>query len=432
MAQNGFNRRSCNVTRTYPGTAARLTMPSSRGVVSGQSSPLATSSVATPTNIPSPTSSSSNRPAPGSAPTMLFRPLSRSQLAPVHVGGGGGGVVSSSSSSSVHVGSLLSPSSPLSALASSRPISLDQPRPTSERHGNVYLGAPVSHHNSSNNGASGGSSGVGGSVGPTGSAITHHGGSGSGKSVRLDSKITAAEQVRLPTNSRTKKGHSDTSSHIMSNVVTSQPTKRNLLEKNESTSSESGKVKLAESSITCPYCRKCRCEACATPRPLPSRWICSKSIHCGPEPLLDYVTCLCCVKAVFYHCGKNHEPDGGVLCADKPCSCAPHRKFWRWGCMAAMSVVLPCLCLYWPCRGCIGLAEKAYQKYHNNGCTCHRSSPPFASSDAPSSRAETTAGTDMSEDEDNHQHHSSLPSRYSHPPVVASRQAGTDKFLPFD
>ncbi|ODN03928.1 Protein sprouty [Orchesella cincta] len=304
---------------------------------------------------------------------MFVRPLSRSQLAPVHVGG----------SSPGQGGSLLSSPPPLPPLPSARPISLDQPRPTSERHGNVYLGAPISHHSSSGASGSGGTSG--------GSSVSHHvGGSGSGKSVRLDSKITAAEQVRLPTNSRTKKGHSDTSSHV-SSVVTSQPTKRNLLKDESSSSSESGKVKLAESSITCPYCRRCRCEACATPRPLPSRWICSKSIHCGPEPFLDYVTCLCCVKAVFYHCGKNHEPDGGVLCADKPCSCAPHRKFWRWGCMAAMSVVLPCLCLYWPCRGCIGLAEKAYQKYHNNGCTCHRSSPTFGSSAAPSSR-EAAAG----------------------------------------
>lgn len=401
MAQNGFNRRSCNATRTYPGTASRLTMPSSRGLGSSQTT--VSPSLATSTGS---SASTSTRPSPGSVPTMFVRPLSRSQLAPVHVGVG---------NSSGQSGSLLN-SSPLPVLPSSRQISLDQPRPTSERHGNVYLGAPVSHHTSSS-GASG-SGGLGGSV-----TLSH--GSSSGKSVRLDSKVTAAEQVRLPTNSRTKKGHSDTSSHV-SSVVTSQPTKRNLLtSKDESSSSESGKVKLAESSITCPYCRKCRCEACATPRPLPSRWICSKSIHCGPEPLLDYVTCLCCVKAVFYHCGKNHEPDGGVLCADKPCSCAPHRKFWRWGCMTAMSVVLPCLCLYWPCRGCIGLAEKAYQKYHNNGCTCHRPSTTFGSSSTPSSRAEAAAGTDLSEDED----HLRSPSRYSQPPGVANR-AAAGKFLP--
>jgi protein sprouty family protein 2 len=208
----------------------------------------------------------------------------------------------------------------------------------------------------------------------------------------LDSSVTAAEQVRLPTSSRTsKKGHSDTNSQG-SSAVTNQPTKRTLL---DSGSEDNGKLKLAESSILCPYCRKCRCEACSTRRRLPSRWICSDSIHCGPEPLLDYVTCLCCVKAVFYHCGKNYEPDGGVMCADKPCSCVPHRKFWRWGCMTAMSVVLPCLCLYWPCKGCIRLTEKAYQKYHSNGCTCGPITTETKSS-------ATTGAEESSEDEGHH------------------------------
>ena len=327
MAQNGFNRRSSNATRTYPGTATRLV-----------GTPLVGSPSASSTS-----SSSGGRVGMGSVPAVFVRPLSRSQLVPVHGGGG-------------PTGSGLDPRRPPSPPA--RPISLDQPRPNSERHRNLYLGAPLPSHPSVQSPSRRSSNSV---------SVSNSGRS-SGK-IRIDSSVTAAEQVRLPSNSRKPKQSSDNTnlSNSQERVVTTQPSKRGLL---DPPPPESGKVTLAESSIVCPYCRKCRCEACGTPRPLPSRWICSKSIHCGPEPMLDYLTCLCCVKALFYHCGKNHEADGGVLCADKPCSCAPHRKFWRWGCMASMSLLLPCLCLYWPCKGCLCVVEKAYQRYHNNGCNC--------------------------------------------------------------
>lgn len=354
MAQNGFSRRSNNATRTYPGAASRLV--GSPPLVAERPPTSGTTSSGGAGAGGSRSSSSSL----GNVPAVFVRPLSRSQLAPMHGGipsSGGGGLVGGGNP----------PSPP------ARPISLDQPRPNAERHRNLYLGAPLpSHHHSSPNRSSGSP------VTTTNSGTTTT--STSSKN-RLDSSVTAAEQVRLggstsssSTISRTSKSDKNQSSQedVIGSVVTTQPMKRGLLEE----STESGKVKLAESSIVCPYCRKCRCEACTTPRPLPSRWICSKSIHCGPEPILDYMTCLCCVKALFYHCGKNHEADGGVICADKPCSCAPHRKFWRWGCMATMSLVLPCLCLYWPCKGCIHLVEKTYQRYHSNGCHCH---PPNSS-----------------------------------------------------
>ncbi|XP_021961165.1 protein sprouty homolog 2 [Folsomia candida] len=386
--QNGFNNRrstssSSTATRTYPGTAARLLHTATAAAAA---TPLVDGF--------SPTT----RSRPESAPTVFVRPLSRSQLlAPVHVGGGVPSSASllneSSSSSSRSRGGLPPP-------IANRPISLETPRPDSERHRNLYLGTPINLNNSSGGGAGGG--------------VGHPPSSSNNPSIihkdYLDSSVTAAEQVRLPTSSRTSKnkGHSDRNS-LDSGVVTLQPAKRTLLDASGGGGGGGsgsisggddgvGKVKLAESSILCPYCRKCRCQACSTPRPLPSRWICSETIHCGPEPLLDYVTCLCCVKALFYHCGKDHEPDGGVMCADKPCSCAPHRKFWRWGCMGAMSVVFPCLCLYWPCKGCIRLTEKAYQNYHSHGCSC-------------SNPSNTTTGTgrevaaDSSEDEDHHNNH---------------------------
>jgi len=64
----------------------------------------------------------------------------------------------------------------------------------------------------------------------------------------------------------------------------------------------------SDDSIICPQCERCRCLACRTPRPLPSRWICSDKCLCSADACVDYVSCLCCVKALFYHCSCD-APD---------------------------------------------------------------------------------------------------------------------------
>ena len=127
------------------------------------------------------------------------------------------------------------------------------------------------------------------------------------------------------------------------------------------------------SSIICRECGRCRCESCRQPRPLPSRWLCNNKCFCSAGTSLDYASCLCCVKALFYHCSKDYEldhDDGSASCADDPCSCGPHRLLARWGCLAALSFVLPCLWCYWPLKGCVGLCEKCYAGYSNQGCRC--------------------------------------------------------------
>uniref|UniRef100_A0A182PNW6 Protein sprouty n=1 Tax=Anopheles epiroticus TaxID=199890 RepID=A0A182PNW6_9DIPT len=135
-------------------------------------------------------------------------------------------------------------------------------------------------------------------------------------------------------------------------------------------------------SITCPRCRRCRCEECQKPRPLPSHWLCDKSCLCSAETIIDYASCLCCVKALYYHCSKEHEferevmgPDGTietetVSCADDPCSCVPHKRTTRWGCLGALSMVLPCLWCYWPMRGCVAVCARCYAKHSRHGCRC--------------------------------------------------------------
>ncbi|PSN49005.1 hypothetical protein C0J52_06334 [Blattella germanica] len=142
-------------------------------------------------------------------------------------------------------------------------------------------------------------------------------------------------------------------------------------------------------SIICPECGRCRCESCRQPRPLPSRWLFNNTCFCSAETSLDYASCLCCVKAFFYHCSKDYELDrdgGPASCADDPCSCGPHRFYARWGCLAALSLVLPCLWCYWPLKGCVELCEKCYARYSSQGCRCEPRRDPKLSDMTPEKR----------------------------------------------
>lgn len=182
-------------------------------------------------------------------------------------------------------------------------------------------------------------------------------------------------------------------------------------------------------SIICPECSRCRCESCRTPRPLPSRWLCEDKCLCSADSCVDYLSCFCCVKGLFYHCGSNSDDDdddeeeddiddddvvhtrherahkqshcrrrrrrvtprrngAGGSCADDPCSCAPsHHRLARWGCLASLSLVLPCLLCYWPLRGAVQLVELCYQRCTRHGCRCDQKSAhhPTCSSVASSS-----------------------------------------------
>lgn len=123
-------------------------------------------------------------------------------------------------------------------------------------------------------------------------------------------------------------------------------------------------------SIFCDKCKLCTCDACRNPRRLPSTWICGNKYQCSAETTVDYCSCMCCVKGLLYHCTKDYEMDNDVSCADNPCSCSPHRRCMRWGCLSALTVVLPCLLCYWPFKGCIGLCELCYTKCNSQGCQC--------------------------------------------------------------
>lgn len=127
-------------------------------------------------------------------------------------------------------------------------------------------------------------------------------------------------------------------------------------------------------SIICSQCGKCRCAECARPRPLPSRWV-GDACLCSAETAIDYVSCMCCTKALFYHCCNDAEGDEAAACADQPCSCSAHRRGARWGCLAALTIALPCLLCYWPLKGAAAVCARAYARAAPSGCRC-RPVPP--------------------------------------------------------
>lgn len=151
----------------------------------------------------------------------------------------------------------------------------------------------------------------------------------------------------------------------------------------ELNNSSNGSSNGGSDSIICPDCDRCRCLSCRTPRPLPSKWLCGDKCLCSAESFVDYASCLCCVKALFYHCGSTM---GNPSCADAPCSCVPsHHRTARWACLASLSVVLPCLLCYWPLQGSVKVVEMCYQRCTRHGCQCQQQRPPTTTTTTTSS-----------------------------------------------
>ncbi|NXU54624.1 SPY4 protein, partial [Turnix velox] len=119
--------------------------------------------------------------------------------------------------------------------------------------------------------------------------------------------------------------------------------------------------------LLCEACGKCKCKECSLPRALPSCWVCNQACLCSAQNLVNYSTCMCLVKGVFYHC--TNEDDEGT-CADHPCSCSHSNCCARWSFMGALSLLLPCLLCYLPATGCVKLAQTCYDRASRPGCRC--------------------------------------------------------------
>jgi len=110
-------------------------------------------------------------------------------------------------------------------------------------------------------------------------------------------------------------------------------------------------VDRCQEGLVCPRCGRCRCAYCtgAGLRTLPSCWMCGGRYECSVRTAVDYCTCLCAVRTVFYHC-LYHEDDDVDIVTD-PCACgeAP-RCCLRWSFISAVLPCLPCLLCYCPLR----------------------------------------------------------------------------------
>ena len=66
----------------------------------------------------------------------------------------------------------------------------------------------------------------------------------------------------------------------------------------------------------------------------------------GRARLLECCSCMCCVKAIFYHCTKDRNVENNWT--DEPCTCEwPGTEcVTRWGILGMFSLFLPCLVCY--------------------------------------------------------------------------------------
>ncbi|XP_067903721.1 protein sprouty homolog 2 isoform X2 [Heterodontus francisci] len=122
-------------------------------------------------------------------------------------------------------------------------------------------------------------------------------------------------------------------------------------------------------SLRCEECGKCKCSDCTAPRTLPSCWLCDQRCLCSFQSALEYGTCVCCVKGLFYHCSSDDEDNS----ADNPCSCSQGHCCARWTAMSFISIFLPCLWCYLPARGCLRICQQCYDGVKRPGCRCKNS-----------------------------------------------------------
>lgn len=116
----------------------------------------------------------------------------------------------------------------------------------------------------------------------------------------------------------------------------------------------------------CDRCSRCKCRDCTAATSLPACWLCERRCLCSAEAVVDYTTCVCCLKALLYHCSSDDEDSS----ADAPFSCHESRRCTRWSTAAAMAFVLPCLLCYGPARGCLALCQLCHNHTHRTGCRC--------------------------------------------------------------
>ncbi|XP_064635819.1 protein sprouty homolog 4-like [Lineus longissimus] len=102
-----------------------------------------------------------------------------------------------------------------------------------------------------------------------------------------------------------------------------------------------------------------RFHRCTHPVDPPYRYMCGGKCGYNANVCLHMTTCLCFVRGLFYHMYIDEEIDEDFTSADAPCACTGPHCLGRWGCLAASSIIMPCLCCYIPLRCCMEPCGKA-------------------------------------------------------------------------
>lgn len=119
----------------------------------------------------------------------------------------------------------------------------------------------------------------------------------------------------------------------------------------------------------CEDCGRCRCPECRRPRSLPACWTCGRRCMCSAHSAVEYGTCVCCIKGLFYHCSSDDED----TCADKPFSCTQSHCCVRWTTVTLLSLAFPCVLCYLPAKGCVAACQSCYDRVGRPGCRCKNS-----------------------------------------------------------
>lgn len=255
------------------------------------------------------------------------------------------------------------------------PITLSVPRPDHQRTTNLYVDTPFKHrvaprsrpshhHNTSSSSSSSPASGRT----HVDLALVH--GAPARTSGKRPTKLTTSAQTSV-TAAPVKGTTTNTSTTSSLSTLQQSGSRTPVISKQPAalTFTKGRREDSDGESIICSWCGRCRCEACTKPRPPPAAWLCRNKCLCSPAAAVDYTSCLCCVKGVLYHCGKDGE-NGLAAAADYPCSCGGPHAVLRWACLAVASIPLPCLLCYWPLTGARRVVETTYQRCTSHGCRC--------------------------------------------------------------
>uniref|UniRef100_A0A3P9I660 Protein sprouty homolog 2 n=1 Tax=Oryzias latipes TaxID=8090 RepID=A0A3P9I660_ORYLA len=188
-----------------------------------------------------------------------------------------------------------------------------------------------------------------------------------------DGSVSSAEELRG--SSRTSMG-STSSAHRLNGQGGVEPIIRIQPKRSSKQNQDELKPLHSIHSSKCTHCGRCTCPECTRPRMLPSCWMCGRRCVCSARSAVEHWTCVCCVKALFYHCSSDDED----TCADKPFSCTQSHCCVRWTAVSLLSLFFPCLLCYFPAKGCVAVCQNCYDRGTRPGCRCENSNKMNSSS----------------------------------------------------